>query len=366
MKNLTQKQYTQSDKILMSVCLIATGILVYGLVHFKTSSVKLAKSDAAQINYEMAKLQNPESLYSLENREIEVDYKALQIKKAAAQKNDLKKVTDKTKKAITPAAQASLQNAIAQKASASRKTPPPLSRSKASVESARDQSTTSKPSEKLNSNPIQDQLKVVDNALPVDAAVNAKKSFEAWKSEIFAAQNKEVIIKLVAALKKGEVSSEDYQKLVSEMINSKDDKIVGLALYALRSVPSYSSYVQLVKLEGNVSSNYSVYLEQSLMAYNQTANLSVLKQSLVGKDKQVVLRTLTLIKSGVTSVKSGEVSGLVDPRNVRDTVNQLSLTNYLTFLPVLIQLAGSPDQDIVNLANQNITLIDDPQYVASN
>ena len=365
MKNLTQKQYTQSDKILMSVCLIATGVLVYGLVHFKTTSVNLAKSDVAQINYEMAKLQNPESLYSLENREIEVAYKALQIKKAAAQAN-LKKVTDKTKKAITPAAQATLQNAVAQKAAASRKTPPPLLRSKASVESTPDQTTPSKPSEKLTTNTIQEEFKAVDSTLPVDAPVKGQKSFEAWRSEIFAAQNKEVIIKLVAALKKGEVTSDDYQKLVSEMINSKDDKIVGLALYALRSVPSYSSYVQLVKLEGNVSANYSAYLEQSLMAYNQTANLNVLKQSLTGKDKQVVLRTLTLIKSGVTSIKSGEVSGLVDPRNVRDTVNQLSLTNYLTFLPLLTQLASSTDQDIVNLANQNITLIDDPQYVASN
>ena len=365
MKNLTQKQYTQSDKILMSICLIAAGVLVYGLVHFKTAQVKLTKSDAAQINYEMAKLQNAESLYSLENREIEVDYKALEIKKATA-KADLKKVTDKTKKAITPAAQAKLQNAVAQKATASRKTPPPLLRSKASVELTPAQTATIEQTEKLATNIIQDQFQAVDSTLPVDASAITKKSFEAWRTEIFAAQNKEIIIKLVAALKKGEVTSEDYQKLVSEMINSKDDKIVGLALYALRSVPSYSSYVQLVKLEGNVSANYTAYLQQSLMAYNQTANLSVLRQSLTGKDKQVVLRTLTLIKSGVMSIKSGEVSGLVDPRNVRDTVNQLTLTNYLSFLPLLTQLATSTDQDIVNLANQNITLIDDPQYVASN
>ena len=237
MKNLTQKQYTQSDKILMSVCLIATGILVYGLVHFKTSSVKIAKSDAAQINYEMAKLQNPESLYSLENREIEVDYKALEIKKAAAKAN-LKKVTDETKKAITPATQVAVQKAVAQKASAPRKTPPPLLRAKASVETTPVQAADLRTSEKLNSNPIQDQFKAVDNTLPADAPVKGQKSFEAWRTEIFAAQNKEVIIKLVAALKKGEVTTEDFQKLVSEMINSKDEKIVGLALYALRSVPS--------------------------------------------------------------------------------------------------------------------------------
>lgn len=369
MMNLTKKQYTQTDKILISVCVLASVVVVYAMANFKTAKVKLAKNDASQINYEMAKVQNAENLYSLENREIEMDYKALEAKKAAA-KADAKKVTDKTKK-VTPAAQAAVKTVTPQQAAEARR--------KALVESqrrmqalamakpAQETSTKTESDSKQNQNAAQEQYTAVETALPTDAPAADKKAYAQWRAEIFAAQNKEVIMKLVAALKKGDVTTEDYQKLVSEMVASKDDKMVGLALYALRSAPSYASYVQLVKLQGNVSATYTSYVQQSLMAYNQTPNLGFLKQSLSSNDKQVVMKTLDIIKTGVTGIKAGDVVGMMDPRNVRDLSSaQLSLTNYLSFLPLLQQLAGSTDQEIVALANQNISLIDDPQYIAAN
>jgi hypothetical protein len=366
--NLTKKQLTQSDKILISVCVLAAAVLVYAITHFKTAQVKFSKNEASQINYEMAKLQNAENLYSLENREVEMDYKALEAKKAAA-KVDVKKVTDKTKKAITPAAQAAVQNAMAQQVVAQRKA---QAAQRLQVQAAARLAQSEAPEQtesntKQTTNAAQEQYKPVDNTLPTDAPVAEKKSYEQWRSEIFAAQSKEAIMKLVAAYKKGEVTNEMFQRLAAEMIASKDDKMVGLGLYALRSAPSYLSYVQLVKVQANVNSNYATYVQESLMAYNQNANLAFLKQSLISKDKEVVMKTLEIIKSGVTSIKAGEVTGMVDPRYVRGTATaQFSLTNYLSFLPLLQQLAGSSDQDIVALSNQNITLIDDPQYIAAN
>ena len=370
MMNLTKKQYTQTDKILISVCVVASLVVVYAIANYRTAKVKLTKNDASQINYEMAKLQNPESLYSLENREIEMNYKALEAKKAAA-KAEVKKVADKTKKVTAPVAQAVAKNVMAQQAAAARRKALEANQKRIQARSVakptQETSTQTETDSKQNTNTAQEQYKPVDSTLPTDAPAADKKSYEQWKTEIFAAQNKEAIMKLVAALKKGDVKTEDFQRLVSEMVASKDDKMVGLALYALRSAPSYSSYVQLVKLQGNVSANYTTYVQQSLMAYNQTANLGFLKQSLSSNDKQVVLKTLEIIKSGVTNIKSGEVTGMIDPRNVRDLSSaQLSLTNYLSFIPLLQQLAGSADQEIVVLANQNITLIDDPQYIAAN
>jgi hypothetical protein len=371
MMNLTKKQYTQSDKILMSVCVVASVVVVYAFANFKPTKVKLTKNEASQINYEMAKLQNAESLYSLENREVEMDYKALEAKKTAA-KVEVKKVADKTKKATAPVAQAVAKNVMAQQAAEARRKALVASQkqrmqARSAVKPAQETSAKTETDSKQNTNAAQDQYKPVDNTVATDAPAADKKSFAQWRSEIFAAQNKEVIMKLVAALKKGEVTQEDYQRLVSEMVASKDDKMVGLALYALRSAPSYSSYVQFVKLQGNVSATYTAYVEQSLMAYNQTANLGFLKQSLSSKDKQVVMKTLEIIKTGVTGIKAGDVAGMMDPRNVRDLSSaQLSLTNYLSFIPLLQQLAGSNDQEIVALASQNITLIDDPQYIAAN
>ena len=371
MMNLTKKQYTQSDKILMSVCVVASVVVVYAFANFKTTKVKLVKNDASQINYEMAKLQNAESLYSLENREVEMDYKALEAKKAAA-KAVAKKVTDKTKKVVAAPTQAAVKTVTPQQAAEARRKA--LEASKRQMQArammtkpAQETSAKTETESKQNTNVSHEQYTPVDNTLPTDVPANDKKTYAQWRAEIFAAQNKEAIMKLVAALKKGDVTNEEYQKLVSEMVASKDDKMVGLALYALRSAPSYSSYVQLVKLQGNVSATYTTYVEQSLMAYNQTANLGFLKQSLSSNDKQVVMKSLEVIKSGVTNIKSGQVSGMSDPRGVRDTATaQFSLTNYLSFLPLLQQLAASTDQEIVVLASQNITLIDDPQYIAAN
>ncbi len=369
MMNLTEKQLTQSDKILMSVCVLALASLVYALAHFKTAKVKFTKNEVSPINYEMAKLQNADNLYSLENREIELNYKALETKKVPA-KADVKNLTDKTKKVITPAAQASVQNTVAHQVTAQRKAQTKRLQAQAAARMAHTETSVDQPenNSKQKTNAAQEHYKPVDNMLPRSAPpIVEKKSFDQWKSEIFAAQSKEAIMKLVVALKKGEVTNEMFQRLAAELTASKDDKIVGLGLYALRSAPSYLSYVQLVKVQASVNSSYATYVQESLMAYNQNANLVFLKQSLTSKDKEVVMKTLEIIKLGITNIKDGEVAGMADPRYVRGTAaTQFSLTNYLSFLPLLQQLTRSSDQDIVALAHQNITLIDDPQYIAAN
>ena len=72
----------------------------------------------------------------------------------------------------------------------------------------------------------------VEPVKPVEEAQVVKKTYEQWKNEIFTAQNKETILKLVAAYRKGDVTAENFQKLATEMLASKDDKMVGLGLYA--------------------------------------------------------------------------------------------------------------------------------------
>ena len=185
MMNLTKKQYTQSDKILLSVCVVATFVLVYALAHYKTAQVNLAKSEASQINYEMAKLQNAESLYTLENREIERDYKALQAKKAAALAAT-KKVTDKTKKVINPAQAVVKTVTPAQAAEARRKA---LVASQKQIQArlattpVQEKPASTETESKQTTNAAPEQYKAVDNTLPVDAPAHDKKSYEQWRSE---------------------------------------------------------------------------------------------------------------------------------------------------------------------------------------
>lgn len=368
MTQLTKKQYTQSEKLIFSAGVIGVLVIAYALIHFKSASVKLGHNEPNQINYEMAKLQSADSLYSLEDREIEKDYKALAAKKAALKATQNNAVEDKTKKAaVTPKTQLSPQQKAAQLSAA---TQAARSMKAAMLKSAVSSTETEavSPSD-MNQNRTANYADAntfetpKDNANPKED--ENKKSYEKWKAEIFAAQSREIILQLTAAYKKGDVTAEDFQKLVNDMLASKDDKMIGLGLYALRANPSYASYVQLVKLEGKVGASYNTYIQESLMSYHQNG-LGVLKQSLASADKAVVLKTLEILKSGVASIKAGTGINILDPR-YRRTISTFSLSSYMLFLPALRDIvSNSNDPELINLASQSITIIDDPQYIASN
>lgn len=364
MTQLTKKHYSPMEKITFSVGIAAALVLVYGLTQFKTRKLKTS-AELQHINYEMAKLKTAESLYSLENREIELDYKALEAKKAAVKAaQDKKAVTDKTKKAVDAKTAAAQQQAALQKAAAQRK---------AAVKAASKTPRYSVSDERLATQSDIMNKSVNPYVAPYSSAPVAteptqedvvRRSFEDWRAEIFSAQNREVILKLTAAYKKGEVSNEVFQQLVNEMLKG-DNKMIGLGLFTLRANPSYVSYVKLVKVQRTVSAEYSAYVQEALMAYHQNG-LNVLKQALTNPEKAVVVKTLEVIKSGVTTIRSGSGSTLLDPRIRRNDQTAFSLNSYLNFLPVLRNLENSNDQDIVALATANINAIGDGQAVASN
>lgn len=366
MTQLTKKHYTTVEKITFSACVIVTLVLVYGISQFNSRKMKIKSSESAQINYEMAKLKTADSLYSLENREIELDYKALQAKKAAAAVAAAKAkvaVTDKTKKAAA-AKTATAQKQALQKAAQKNKVANNLKSNVTKPMSLDEKETLSKNT--LNNSSAHYAGSYSNTVTAPEASpeeVN-QRSFEDWKLEIFSAQNNEVILKLTAAYKKGEVSEETFQQLVDDMLNSGDDKMIRLGLYALRANGSYTNYVKLIKAQGQVNSTFSTYIQESLMSYHQNG-LGILKQALANPERAIVLKTLEIIKSGVTNIRAGSTTTMIDPRYRRNP-SQFSITSYLTFLPVLRDMVNnSGDQEIRTLANQNISIINTQQSVAA-
>ena len=364
---LTTKQFSSTEKIILLVSSIAFIATSYAFVTYKQSRIKFSKNETGIINYEMAKLNATESLYSLEDREIDLKYKAAQsaVNKNSVQKKQMSQKTETVKKtgAQSVAAQADLKKAKTNAAQVKNNKTNKL------VSSDKNQNLDNAATEFTDQNTVAYQnINTVNAEAVAKEKEIIKKTYEQWKSEIFSSQSTESILKFSAAFRKNEITSQDFQKLISEMLNSENNKLIGLALYALRSTPSYASFNQLVAVQNTLNETYSSYVQDALSSYNQMAGLSILKQALASSDKNLVLKTLEIIKLGLINIQAGTVSELVDARYRRDIANNLfSMANYATFIPVLKDLvAHSVDQNIITLASQNINAIDDAQIVAAN
>lgn len=360
------KQYTQGEKIIFSVGAVVLVTIVYGISGFKKSRYIDVKPQSNQINYQMGHAKSKSTLYSLNGREMDYQSEGQSITQTA-KASQIEPSKDKKQVATKQTAQKQQEQALKQK-----------KLSKAAVKAQAQMKFTQRADQK-NVNKKQNEAQ--EDKLNTSYAANSaqdknsdiapsesnKKSYEQWRSELFAAQNREVIQGLVSAYKKNEVSSDEFYKLVSEMLNSKDDKMIGLGIYALRATPSYSSYLLLVKLEGHVNSNYDSYIKETLMSYHKSG-LGVLKQALASGDQAVVQRTLEVVKSGLTYIKAGTVSILGDIRDTRGSLDaQYSVSNYNSFLPLLKNLTDDQySGEISSLATQVMALIGDGSYVASN
>lgn len=202
----------------------------------------------------------------------------------------------------------------------------------------------------------------------------AKKNFKSiaeWTKEIFASTDRQVILKFVAAYRNKEVSDSDFYSVVTQLLNTQDEGKKGFGLYALRAAPSFASYAMLVKSQSSMNASYQTYIQETLLSYHQTGSLGYLKQALSSNDKQIVLKTLDIIKVGYLDIKNGNSSSLIDSRYRRDgDYAMFSLQNYLAFLPQLIRLQSqaqlSGDQDVYAAATVLVQTIQPSTAVAVN
>jgi hypothetical protein len=372
----------------IAICL-CVGALGYVFSQFKTTSVKFSKNEIKQINYDMVKLETKSSDYSLSDREVESVYQALEkrnenelaINEKQAQKGkavtnkktaqkDVKKEDKKTKTAVTKIQKNESQKRSELYAKANQKMIEQIKNNRKN-ESVRPEAVSTNAIIHSGSAVFNNSARsaaALPQTSPVKQAEDVKevKSIDQWKSEIITAQNKDTVLKFAAAFKKGEVSVEDFKSLTTEFVKNDDQKIVGLGLYILRASPSQTSYSLLVQSQNQLSSEYALYVQESLLSYNQTTYLNILKNALLDSDKVIVAKTLSIINLGLTRIKEGTSSELVDSRYRRfNQAQAFSITNYASFIPDLQKIMSSNDAELSQLASQNIDLIG-PQVVAAN
>lgn len=373
---------TQQEKLIMTLTFVFVVAFMAFFFGFNRKPVKVSQSETNQINYEMVKMTSSEGLYSLEGREIDRDYEGLPTQEDSKSNNPQAVATAKKGRDKNNGQDAKGAKAKDAKKTADQKTKEAAKKYAAQVKAhaskviekmalaqkpnVKKDLTTTEQQPGYNQNYTTTQPTAAITPTNPEDEEKPKKTIADWKKEIMSTGSKEAILGLVSALKKGEINDGEFHQLVQEMVSSSDDKVKGLGLYALRAAPSYSSYSMLLKLPSEqMSASYQAYVRESLLAYHQ-GSLGVLKQALLSNDRFVVTRTLDILKEGLTMIKSGSTNGLIDPRYRRDPGHTtFSIKNYVSFLPILVQLSQGNPQDLAGSIQEVAQLIESGQTVAA-
>lgn len=365
----------QNKVVIVALAVAGIGVFyVFGQIQSK--GTKSYFSELAPVNYIMGKVKSKDhSEYSLEGREIDNQYLAIQKKQAAAKaKEEAKKAAEtKAKKTEMTKAQDKQKADLKKRAEAQRqafakqyayRNMMAARSAQAKMNEARKSTMAAQAAALGGVASAQSHNQTAQQNNPEE---KPKKTLEQWRAELYASPTNEFIAKMTAALKSGEITENNYYMLVTELVNSEDSKMIGLGLYALRSNPSVKSFSMLVSLETSVNSTYLKYVQDSLISYHKASQRGVLTQALASNDRTLVKRTLQILKVGMTNIQSGQASTMMDPRDVRDqSSTAFSMTGYSSMLPVLEAILTSGDAELAQLAQQNIDLIDNGSMVASN
>jgi hypothetical protein len=364
---------TRNEKILAVVAISVVAGFFALFMQVNRGSAKAPSFESAHaIDYRMARPDQIYSEYTLEGREIDQTYEALKKAedKMAKKKEELiakQKIEDKKK------ADAKKKQSLAARIQDQIKT------AKAQLEQQFLKAQEKIKDKMARSNETNTPTRGY-NAYATDTAAHApvvetakdnkdktvKKTFAEWRTLLLAKPTSENLALFVAAYRKGEVTSTEYQALATDLIDQSDVKLKALGLQALRAVPSLGSLSQLVHLEG-LTAEYQAYVEQAINAYLMAQNVQYLNQALLTQDNTLVSKALNLLNTSLSQLSNGDVSSFIDPRNVRNgSVGTFSLGDYVSLVPALTQLSQSADQSVASLAQQVAALIKSSNNVAQN
>ncbi len=374
-----ETNFTRNEKIIAGIAFGSIAVFFALFLKINKGSKESPQFDTgAAINYKMARPAPAYSEYTLDGRELDQTYEGLpeaarpkdkfgdQLNKrkldlVAKQKVENKKKDDLKKKQTAAKAQA--QNTT-------------LNRTAAIAVADAKAKPSAVPIRNETSSAANNQPQAyIDNSAPaaepapqaqVPAKTPAKKTFVQWRNQIFSTPTPDTVAQFVAAFRKNEITTAEYQVMAQDLLDQSDSKLKGLGLLVLRSAPSLQSLSQLVHLEPAQFNQFQGYVDQSFNAYLHSQNVGFLNQALSTKDKKLQIKALALLNTNLPKINQGDFTGLIDPRNRHDNVTVFSMGNYRSLVPVLLQLGQSQDPDLASVAQQVAQLIQTANNLAQN
>lgn len=363
----------KTEKVIAGVAFSAIAVFVFMFFQIsQRSGGKLSPQfeNAHSINYKMARPEQVYSEYTLNGRELDQTYEALtpeqkvivKKKQALIAKQKIEKKKEELKKKQVAAATAKakvMAKARAQAVAADRQ-------ARAEKPEYKKFNGQSNPSLGYSNPTYSQQVAPAAEALDKDPKAVAKKTYSEWRVLLFDKPSTENLALFIAAFRKNEVTMTEYQAMAQDLLDQSDEKLKGFGLQALRSVPSFQSYSQLVHIEGSLSENLQTYVETSLLAYLQSSNLSFMGQALATSDKVVQLKTLTLLNTNLSKLSEGDASAFSDPRSRGASTTGVTMVSFRSLLPSLGTIGNSQDQELATLAHNIAHLIISANNVAQN
>lgn len=363
--------FTKQEKLILAGLLVCCLGVASFISNFQIIP-KTAEVVESLIDYKMGKATEEISTYSLEGREIDrtvikpqeegLMTKAIRkISEIIGGKKDTKKVakkSDETKKSTA---------AIQAKKLPNRDFAKPVVSAPVAKQTQAQKNSEVQMQDLTNSGGYAAPAESNKNAdAPTEQTKNVKKTLEQVRTEFMTNPSREAMMALVSSYKKNEVTSADFYQFQSELLDSGNATLVGHSLYALRLTPSAESFSMMAQYQPQAAPTYQTYIEEALLSYNQSAQISVLATVIRSGDKVVVMKALHVVEEGINSIKSGTVSQLVDSRGRRETTfSKFNLNNYLALLPAITQvLTSSQDSELTasleslkNLINSSNTQV---------
>lgn len=369
-------EFSKTEKLLAGLTIMV--ILVFlGLFTLVNKRTNLGVNFATEtgINYKMARPDQAFSEYTLEGRELDQVYEGLpkEVKKdLSKRKLELiaKKNAEDKKKVET------------KKANDTKKKQELAAKSKeATKQQAKKVQEQSELAKRINSQDVAPTVNnttgavfsnnnnTVNGAGAEEVKVKAKKTYAEWRNQIFTAQSSEVVTQYIVAHRKNEVTATEYQAMAQDLLDQEDNKLKGLGLMLLRSVPSLASLSQLVHAQASLPTTYQSYVEQSYNAYFYPQNVNFLNAALKTTDNVLLAKVLILLQTKLSSLSQGDQSVFSDVRNSRSssaTTTQITMNTFVSLLPSLNALGAKPDSEYAGVAQQIAALIQSQNNIAQN
>lgn len=332
------------------------GLFVLGIVYFQ-SFLKTGEFKSPEISYEMPR---PKSSYNgdfdLEGREIERN-----LKNPFEKKEKLAPQNVATNKPVTPV-KAQQPNAAAKKVEDKKQ------EKKSGVEvrvvgddkkhSDNDFFGGSSPGS--NKNSVGGRVIAANDTKKSDVDQNKKEnelSEQQWRDLVLNHPNNDTVTKLIQAYLKKEIDNDVYFKIVTELIESRDETVQTLGAYAMSVLPTLNGFKYMAENYTKLNPKAQKYAENYLLTFSQPTKSGVLEQALKSADPLMIETAAKVVVDSYKRVKSGNTLFGISTRDISAASTKYDTSYFDKFLQIIEELKSSSNPSIVSIANTTLVSI---------
>lgn len=183
-----------------------------------------------------------------------------------------------------------------------------------------------------------------------------KMSGSQWRALLQADPNEENLSKFLLAYSRGEVDSNTYFQIVSDLMLHNQKQVQELGVIALHANYSSQGFMTATKMLDVVDVELKSKLYSYLQNYSVTGRLEILAAVLTSSDVPSVMLATQIVVEGYQAAKSGS-SLNNDPRTIRGDGKLGYITSYGKFVPIFKTLENSSDAGVASQASAALSQI---------